>query len=147
MRYGVRMKTRSLIAGAAVLALALPLACNAQSAPDSNTTGAQAGARHHRGGMMQRFMTGITLSDAQKQQLQKLRDDFRTAHPQGQRPDRDAMKQLRQSMLDVLTPDQRTQFDANVKAFRAQHPRGSRHDGQGGAGGPFAPNPTPTPNP
>jgi len=44
---------------------------------------------------------------------------------------------LRDQMLGVLTPDQRTQYDANLKTLRADHKR----DGNG----PFAPNASPTP--
>ena len=126
VRYGVAMNiSRTLFVGAALLGFALPLAANAQTAPDSTTAAPAAGEHHHHrgGGLMKAALAGITLSDDQKAQLKKLRDDFRAAHANGVRPDRDAMKQLREQMLGVLTPDQRTQYDANVKAYRDAHPR------------------------
>jgi len=75
-----------------------------------------------------RAMQGITLSDAQKQQIQQLQDQFQQAHPDGSAPDPQARKQLRQSVLNVLTPDQRTQFQKNMEQMHANF---QHHGGDG----------------
>jgi len=130
--------SKPILAGAALLALALPLAVAAQTTPAAPTTNATAGEhRHHGGGLNRMALRGITLTDAQKQQMMQLRTAYKTAHPKGSTPDPAARKALRDQMLGVLTPDQRTQYDANLKTLRADHKR----DGNG----PFAPSASPTP--
>jgi Spy/CpxP family protein refolding chaperone len=130
--------SRSILAGAAALAIALPLAVSAQTttaAPATNATHAHA---HGGGGLNRRAMNGINLSDAQKQQLLQLRTAYKQAHPKGSTPDPASRKALREQMLNVLTTDQRTQYEANVKQARE-----SRQN-EVNPGGPFA-SPTPAP--
>lgn len=133
--------SKPILAGAALLALALPLAVSAQTttaAPTTTTTTETEGAHHHHGGGLNRMaMRGITLTDAQKQQIMQLRTAYKTAHPKGSTPDPASRKALRDQMLGVLTPDQRTQYDANVKQLRAER--------KNAGNGPFAPNASPTP--
>jgi len=130
--------SKPILAGAALLALALPLAVAAQTTPAAPTTTTTAGEhRHHGGGLNRMALRGITLTDAQKQQMMQLRTAYKTAHPKGSTPDPAARKALRDQMLGILTPDQRTQYDANVKQMRENH--------KNAGNGPFAPNASPTP--
>lgn len=74
-------------------------------------SGEQAGAENEeRGaGMMRRF-ADLNLSDAQKSQIQALMTQFRQAHPQGSTPDPQARQALHAQVMNVLTPQQRTQL-------------------------------------
>jgi Spy/CpxP family protein refolding chaperone len=160
---------RLLLVGTLAVSLLGPAAGFAQQAqPQSGTVtgsdsapstqgapGAQGGHGHGMGFM--RAMNGITLSDAQKQQIQQLQGQFQQTHPQGSAPDPQARKQLRQSVLNVLTPDQRTQFQKNMAQMRAafQAHRAANGDNGGNeqpsnggpGGGPFAPDASPSPAP
>jgi len=130
--------SKPILAGAALLALALPLTVAAQTtpvAPATTTTGGE--HRHHGGGLNKHAMQGITLSDSQKSQMMQLRTAYKTAHPKGSTPDPAARKALRDQMLGILTPDQRTQYEANMKTLRENH--------KNAGNGPFAPNASPTP--
>jgi Spy/CpxP family protein refolding chaperone len=148
--------SRSLLAAALCVGLAVPVAAFAQQAnqidPTSGTvTGAPAGGagRHHQRGLMRRAMNGITLTDAQKQQLQTLQQQYAQGHPAGSTPDPAAAKTFRASLLNVLTPDQQTQYLKNLDTLRKQHRdhRGSSVDpNPEPSGGPFAPDPSPTPS-
>lgn len=130
--------SRPILAGAALLALALPLTVAAQTTPaaPASTT---AHSHHSHGGLNGRALKGISLTDAQKQQFAQLRTAYTTAHPKGSTPDPTARKALRDQMLNILTPDQRTQYDANVRTMHEAR----KH--QADPGGPFAsPSPSPT---
>ena len=129
--------SRPILAGAALLALALPVALVAHASPAAPATTPATESRHHGGGLNHRAMQGITLSSTQTQQLEQLRTAYRTAHPKGSTPDPAARKALREQMLNVLTAEQRSQYEANVKQLRTE---------QAGMGsGPFAPSPSPSP--
>lgn len=130
--------SRRILSGAALLALALPLAVSAQTTPAPTAPTVAGEHRHHGGGLNGRAMRGITLSDAQKAQMLQIRTAYRTAHPKGSTPDPAARKALREQMLGVLTADQRTQYEANVKQFRDER--------KNAGNGPFAPNASPSPN-
>jgi len=69
---------------------------------------------------MGRMFEGITLSDQQQQQIETIVAQFRQAHPLGSRPDAQAREQLRQSILNVLTPAQQAQYNANRKRLEAE---------------------------
>lgn len=132
--------SRPIVAAAAALALALPLAATAQTTPSTQpAAGAAEGHHHHRGGFGGRALKGITLSDAQKAQMKQIRETYRAAHPEGSTPDPSARKAMREQMLGVLTADQRAQYEANVKQMR------NERKNEPPQGGPFAPNPSPTP--
>lgn len=103
----------------------------------SGTAPAQptARGRHGHGGMQRGLLRGITLSTAQRAQLQTIRTRYRderraarsagagavagdtAAHGRGR-----AMRQRQLTEIrGVLTPDQQATFDRNVTAVRAQH--------------------------
>lgn len=108
-----------LISGALAVAIGLPIVGCAQQAPAQSSPGASQNAYgHHHGGM--RWLQGVNLSDQQKQQIQTLVQQYRQAHPQGSQPDPQARKQLRDQIMNVLTPDQRAQVQANMQKAREQ---------------------------
>ncbi len=107
-----------------------------------------------RGGMGMRgmgmLMQGITLSDAQRAQLDSVQAAGRTRMQamrsqmmQGGPPDSATMMQFRHEMESqrtamraILTPDQQKTFDANLAKMREQGQQRMREGGQGGMGGP-----------
>jgi Spy/CpxP family protein refolding chaperone len=91
---------------------------------------AQGGGGQGRGGrMMERLMTGITLTDAQKTTVDSIAQAFRAQMPAftpGQPPDSAAqakrmevMAKQNEAIRKVLTPDQQKVFDKNVEDMRA----------------------------
>ena len=111
--------------GTAALAAALIIptaACAQQATAQTAPTGAPAaGARHHRGHGWGGALKGITLSDAQKQQLKDLRAQNKptpgqTVDPATRKANREAMLQKVEA---ILTPAQRTQFEQNLQQMRA----------------------------
>ena len=94
------------------------------------------------GGMMARLMDGITLTDSQKTQVQAIEDKYapqmqqsrqkmRDARQNGTPTDsasmaamRDTMKKERDEIRAVLTPDQQSKFDDNVKSMMSRRPSG-----------------------
>jgi Spy/CpxP family protein refolding chaperone len=68
---------------------------------------------------MRRFGS-LGLSSQQQQQIQSLIAQFSQAHPAGSPLDRDAMRQLRQSTLAVLTPQQRDTLSQETEQRRAE---------------------------
>lgn len=114
-----------LLSGVAAVALALPVAVIAQTAPAAPP----AAARHHHGpGMMRMFRT-LNLTQQQQQQIKTLMTQFRTAHPKGSPPDRAARKALHEQIMAVLTPQQKTQLKAERQKMRAEHPGWGKHEG------------------
>jgi Spy/CpxP family protein refolding chaperone len=131
-------KTRILLPLALCAALASPVVVLAQQAAQTTpNAGTVAGHRHFRPGLAHKAMHGITLSDAQRQQIRTLVQHYRQDHPQGSPRDPQAAKALRASMLSVLTPDQQAQYLQNLSTMR-KHRRA-----QEGA----APQVSPTPSP
>ena len=90
----------------------------------------------HHGGFMHAEMSKLTLSAQQKTQLQNMMKQFHSAH-KGQHPTKAQMEQFHQQMLNVLTAQQRAQYEKDRQEWRAQH-AGER------ANRPF-PEPTATP--
>lgn len=91
---------------------------------------AQGGGGQGRGGrMMERLMTGITLTDAQKASVDSITQSFRSQMPAftpGQPPDSAAqakrmevMAKQNDAVRKVLTPDQQKVFDKNVEDMKA----------------------------
>jgi len=94
------------------------------------------------GGMMARLMNGITLTDSQKTQvqaienkyapqMQQFREKMRDARQNGTPMDsasmqamRDTSKKERDEIRAVLTPDQQSKFDDNVKSMMSRRPSG-----------------------
>lgn len=94
------------------------------------------------GGMMAMLMNGITLTDSQQTQVQAIEDKYapqmqqfrekmRDARQNGTPMDsasmqamRDTSKKERDEIRAILTPDQQSKFDDNVKSMMARRPRG-----------------------
>jgi len=87
-------------------------------------------AHQRRGSRMTRALRTLGLSDTQKAQIKAARQAYRTSRNSAT-PETSA--QLRRQIENVLTPSQRTQFEAAM-----QHKRGSRPE-------PMAPMASPTP--
>lgn len=102
------------------------------------------GGGHGRGsGMMTRLMDGITLTDSQKTQIQTVEDKYapqmqpfrqkmREARQNGTPMDsasmqamRDMGKKERDEIRALLTPDQQSKFDDNVKSMMSRRPSGT----------------------
>lgn len=79
-----------------------------------------------------RMFKGVNLSDQQKSQMKQIMQQFRQAHPEGSRPDPQARQQLRRQMMNILTPQQRTQVEQNMQQARArwQQERGGQPNPQ-----------------
>ncbi len=72
-----------------------------------------------------RFMArlaNLNLSDDQKSRIQGLVSQFQAAHPAGSAPDRNAMRQLRDQINAVLTPQQQQQLQQQSR--NPQNPGG-----------------------
>jgi Spy/CpxP family protein refolding chaperone len=139
--------SRLFIGGLLACSLVVPIAGLAQVTPAPYPTSANAtpppGSRQHgHRGMFMEAMKGITLSDQQKTQIQQLMEQFRQQHPRGSPRDPQAMKQFHDALFNVLTPQQQTQFKANLQTI---HERMGQHRIPG-TGGPFAPTPSPVPS-
>jgi Spy/CpxP family protein refolding chaperone len=129
--------SRLLLPCALTAGLLGPIACAAQQS-SGTVTGPAAGQQaapgeqgQHHGGMMA-MMRNLNLTDAQMQQIRTIRQQYRQAHPEGSPRDPQAEAAMRASIMNVLTPAQRTQFEQNMQAWRAQHP-GGYNGGQAGS--------------
>lgn len=98
----------------------------AQTAPAG--TPAVAGTQGHHGHGHRGWgaaLKGITLSDAQKQQLKDLRAQQKQQQTAGQTLDPATRKANRQAMMQkveaILTPAQRAQFEQNLQQMRSRH--------------------------
>ena len=127
------MKMRTVLIG---VALTMGIATGAFA------QGGGGGGGGRGGGMMARLMDGITLTDSQKtqvqaiedkyaQQMQQFRQKMRDARQNGTPTDsasmaamRDTMKKERDEIRAVLTPDQQSKFDDNVKSMMSRRPSG-----------------------
>lgn len=119
------MTIRSILISAALAAaIIVPAGVFAQqsqaapaSAPGAPSTQRWGGERHH--GMMS-MMRDLNLTDAQKTQIRQIVSDFRNSHTPGERPDPQSRAQMRDKIMNVLTPQQRAQFQARMQQMRAQ---------------------------
>lgn len=120
----------NLGAFALAVALVVPLAASAQTAPVPPAGGPAAGAPagpqagyrgHHRKGFAH-ALRGLNLSAAQKQQIagfmKAARTNMRSAGTVDPQARRANMLALRRQIDGVLTPEQRTQFQANLSRER-----------------------------
>ena len=86
-----------------------------------------------------RLLRGINLSDAEKARVKEIRAKYRTEST----ADRQNRQELRQRELadirTVLSPEQQTQFDANVKQLAER--RAGRKNGRKGHRAPTATSP------
>ena len=118
-----------------ILAVAVAVAASAASA---SVAMAQGGGGQGRGGgrMMEMLMQGITLTDAQKTQVDSITAKYRAEMPAmtpGNPPsdaDRQKMMDLRQKqnadIRAVLTDEQKKTFDKNLEEMRNRRPGGGR---------------------
>jgi len=127
------MKMRTVLIG---VALTMGIATGAFA------QGGGGGGGGRGGGMMARLMDGIMLTDSQKTQVQAIEDKYapqmqqfrqkmRDARQNGTPMDsasmaamRDTMKKERDEIRAVLTPDQQSKFDDNVKSMMSRRPSG-----------------------
>lgn len=124
---GMAILRNLLVPAAFAAAIMVPAASFAQESgtPGPGSTQSQGqwqGQGHHRGGGMMRMMRDLNLSDQQKTQIQQIMQQFRQSHPQGERPDAQAREQLRNQIMNVLTPQQRTELQAKMQQMRSGHP-------------------------
>jgi Spy/CpxP family protein refolding chaperone len=116
--------TRLLSAVTLVAALVIPSAAFAQTAPAPYPSAAPANGmrhqhRHHDG--MRAALRGLNLSAAQQTQVRQAFEETRTANRNADPATRKANRaKLRARIEAILTPAQRTQLQATLKA-RAQH--------------------------
>ena len=126
--------------------------------PERSERGAKGDRGMRRGGPDGALLKGITLTDAQKTQLQALRKEQRTAMEKNRGQFSAVMKEAREarqkgdtatararmsvvrtqmaqqreqhvaSLRNILTAEQQKQFDANVTAWKERAPRGDRGD-------------------
>ena len=138
--------SRFLLAASLCAAIVLPVIVSAQqadqTAPSSGTvtgtTSTDTTRPHHQPGLARRALRGVALTDAQKQQIQTLVQQYGQDHPAGSARDPQAAKALRASLLNVLTPDQQATYLQNLAKFRKRHKAA-------GAGDEGLPSPTPSP--
>jgi Spy/CpxP family protein refolding chaperone len=124
------MKTMRIAMMVASLSLCMTAVAKAQDpAPQG-----QGGGRPGRGMQMQALMKDITLSDAQKAQVDSItkkygaeRQGLMEAARNGDQEARGKMRELMTKQSDaikaVLTDDQKKQFDKNVEEMRANMPQ------------------------
>jgi Spy/CpxP family protein refolding chaperone len=118
-----------LIAALCALSLGAPAFALAQGAAISDSTQPATPSgqptsgpyRHHHHGMFSMLHT-LDLSQQQQDQIKTLFNTYRQAHPEGSQPDPAARKQLRDQILAVLTPAQRTKLEQEKQAWHKQHP-------------------------
>jgi Spy/CpxP family protein refolding chaperone len=114
-----------LLVAVALNFLASPVLAQSDPAPPQTTTtppaspGSGYGGGHHGG--MGRALEGINLSDQQKAKVGQVMQQYRQSHPPGSSPDPQARRQLRQQILDVLTPSQQAQYQQNLQRLRSQY--------------------------
>jgi len=129
------MKMRTVLIGVA-LTMGIATGAFAQGG------GGAGGGGGRGGGMMARLMDGIALTDSQKTQVQAIEDKYapqmqqfrqkmREARQNGTPMDsasmqdmRDTNKKERDEIRAVLTPDQQSKFDDNVKSMMSRRPSG-----------------------
>lgn len=118
------MSIRSILIPAALAgAIIVPVGVLAQrsaapSAPQGAPSTQQWGREHHHG--MMSMMRELNLTDAQKTQIRQIVTEFRNSHTPGERPDPQSRAQMRDKIMNVLTPQQRAQFQAKMEQMRAQ---------------------------
>lgn len=118
-----------LMPAAVAVSLILPAGAFAQqaAAPAAGPTQQWQGHRH--GGFMRMFES-LNLSAQQKSQIQQIMQQYRQAHPRGSQPDPQARQQMRQQVMNVLTPQQRTQLQQKMQQMRQEHERDNDGAGQ-----------------
>jgi Spy/CpxP family protein refolding chaperone len=119
-------------------ALVVPAIGFAQVQPAPGQTQQETGSQRHHGGGF-RFLKDLNLSQQQQAQIDQIRQQYRQAHPKGSARDPQAMKDMRDKMMAVLTPAQQAQLKADMQKRRAGSGR------NGGNGQNSFPQPAPSP--
>lgn len=144
-RRGVALAAAALVglSAAACASTKKPAQQDTQAAqPDVARGGPGGGGRFGGpGGRDMRLFEGITLSDAQRAQVDSIRASYRdrmmAARQNSSGGDRSQMRQMMQEQFSairaVLTPEQQATFDKNVEQMRSE--RGRRGPGGGPGGG------------
>jgi len=105
-----------LLPAAFVAAITLPAGAFAQQAASPAMAPAasmRCGQQHEgRGGAERSRFAALNLTPQQKAQIKQIHQQYRAAHPCGSKPDPAARAQMRQQVLNVLTPQQRAQLQA-----------------------------------
>jgi Spy/CpxP family protein refolding chaperone len=135
---GFMSRMRTVLIG---VALTMGIATGA-FAQGGGAGGGGGGGQGRGGRMMAMLMNGITLTDSEKTQIQAIEDKYapqmqqfrqkmRDARQNGTPMDsasmqamRDTNKKERDEIRAVLTPDQQSKFDDNIKSMMARRPRG-----------------------
>jgi Spy/CpxP family protein refolding chaperone len=115
------LSIRLLSAAAFVAALVVPSAAFAQTAPAPLPSSAPAnGVRHHhRHNGMRAALRTLNLSAAQKSQIQQVFEQSRAANRNADPATRKANRaKLRAQIEAILTPAQRAELKAKIKAGR-----------------------------
>jgi Spy/CpxP family protein refolding chaperone len=129
---------RSLLVPAALAtALAVPAIGFAQVQPAPAQTQPQSGSERQHGGF--RFGKDLNLTQQQQAQIDQIRQQYRQAHPKGSARDPQAMKDMRDKMMAVLTPAQQAQLKADMQKRRQEF------GGRGRNGQSSFPQPSPSP--
>jgi Spy/CpxP family protein refolding chaperone len=100
-----------------IAALACPSNALAQSAapaasPATQSCGTGGGANP---------MQGIQLTPAQRAQIKQIHEQFRAQYPCGSKPPAQARQAMRAQVMNVLTPAQRAQYQANLQSEQTTH--------------------------
>ncbi len=129
-----------LIAGALAASLALPLAASAQQSPQppynpqqQQQQPQQPGAPGQPGprnlttpsvyalqAQFGRIFGNLGITAPQQAQITSLINSFAQTHPEGSPRDRKGMKELRQEILSILTPQQQAQYEQERAALQVQ---------------------------
>jgi periplasmic protein CpxP/Spy len=120
-----RIPKQLAITASFLLLSVFPALSNAQNAPDSN----QGQAMHEKHGDQNAMMANLNLTDDQKAQIKQIHEGTRSkveavnndsslSADQKQTKIRDIRRDTHEQVKKVLTPDQRKQFEENMREHR-----------------------------
>jgi Spy/CpxP family protein refolding chaperone len=120
-----RIPKQLAITASFLLLSVFPALSNAQNAPDSN----QGQAMHEKRGEQNAMMANLNLTDDQKAQIKQIHEGTRSkveavnndsslSADQKQAKIRDIRRDTREQVKKVLTPEQRKQFEENMREHR-----------------------------
>jgi periplasmic protein CpxP/Spy len=120
-----RIPKQLAITASFLLLSVFPAMSNAQNAPDSN----QGQAMHEKRGEQNAMMANLNLTDDQKAQIKQIHEGTRSkieavnsdsslSADQKQAKIRDIRRDTHEQVKKVLTPDQRKQFEENMREHR-----------------------------
>jgi periplasmic protein CpxP/Spy len=120
-----RISRQLAITASFLLLSVFPALSNAQNAPDSN----QGQAMHEKRGEHNAMMANLNLTDDQKAQIKQIHEGTRSkveavnndsslSADQKEAKIRDIRRDTHEQVKKVLTPDQRKQFEENMREHR-----------------------------